>query len=349
MPPRRRKKPPDLPPPTSTRPHLALPLHLPPSRIHSTVYVLALHLGFSYPFCPLLNRSDASVVSDLDLTVWTLVLPVCDCSLAWRLAATPIYTGSCALDTVSDVFAFPSSDRHRSTQVKYGMVVLLCALPSTSDQVWVFLPLPCRVNLTPLTCIFSSCWCDCSLNFWRCLRVGSLLTPVPLIDRPYRGVVLNSKWLLFCCSVGLPTYNAALFLSFRAKLWWPPLDIVRPLCSVPFPFVIPVLAWGITMSSSNDSFCESDLHGTTPDPSLHPSDNPSLNPPPPLSAPSFAEALVCGLGCQNPTSPRAPGNQGRESTTSSHQPFSLSTFCLLGKPWGDPIPLHIIMSKTRKD
>ena len=27
----------------------------------------------------------------------------------------------------------------------------------------------------------------------------------------------------------------------------------------------------------------------------------------------------------------------------------MSSFCLLGKPWGDPIPLSIIISKTRKD
>jgi len=39
------------------------------------------------------------------------------------------------LATASDVFALPPLNRHRSTQVKYGMVVLRCVLPSTSDQV----------------------------------------------------------------------------------------------------------------------------------------------------------------------------------------------------------------------
>ena len=162
-------------------------------------------------------------------------------------------------------------------------------------------------------------------------------------------MVLNSKWLMFCCSAGLPTYIIALFLSFCAKCWWSSLNIVLPLCSVPFSVVISDLVWGFTMSSSNGSLGESDRPSTTPDPSLQPSAIPSLNPPHPLSTPTFAEALVCGLGCQNPGSPRASGNQGRESSTSSPQPFCLSTLCLLGKPWGDPIPLHIIMSKTRKD
>jgi len=31
------------------------------------------------------------------------------------------------------------------------------------------------------------------------------------------------------------------------------------------------------------------------------------------------------------------------------QPVSMRTLCLLGKPWGEPIPLAIVMSKTRKD
>ena len=33
----------------------------------------------------------------------------------------------------------------------------------------------------------------------------------------------------------------------------------------------------------------------------------------------------------------------------SPQPVSMRTLCLLGKLWGDSIPLAIVMSKTRKD
>ena len=31
------------------------------------------------------------------------------------------------------------------------------------------------------------------------------------------------------------------------------------------------------------------------------------------------------------------------------QPVSMRTLCLLGKPWEEPFPLAIVMSKTRKD
>uniref|UniRef100_A0A7C8ZA34 Uncharacterized protein n=1 Tax=Opuntia streptacantha TaxID=393608 RepID=A0A7C8ZA34_OPUST len=119
MPPRRRKKPPDLP-----CPYLILPLHLPPSRIHSTEHILALHLGFSSPSCSLFSRSAATVATDLGLAVWALgftvracTCEVGDCSWAWRFPATPIYAGSCALATVSNVFAPPSAGRHSLFQV----------------------------------------------------------------------------------------------------------------------------------------------------------------------------------------------------------------------------------------
>jgi len=68
-----------------------------------------------------------------------------------------------------------------------------------------------------------------------------------------------------------------------------------------------------------------------------------------VAASSFSEALVRGLGCPNPSSLSVSENQGHDSSSPSHPPFSLSSLCLLGKPWGDPIPLSIIMSKTRKD
>ena len=68
---------------------------------------------------------------------------------------------------------------------------------------------------------------------------------------------------------------------------------------------------------------------------------------------SFSEALILGVGGQssNPSASaglNSPSNQPAEAPAPS-QWFNMQTLCLLGKPWGEAIPLAIVISKTRKD
>jgi len=71
---------------------------------------------------------------------------------------------------------------------------------------------------------------------------------------------------------------------------------------------------------------------------------------------TFAEALVLGRSSQCPDSTslgctHLPPSSGAEQTHGSAPslPSCMENLCLLGKPWGDAIPLPVIISKTRKD
>jgi len=77
-----------------------------------------------------------------------------------------------------------------------------------------------------------------------------------------------------------------------------------------------------------------------------------------LTMATFSEALILGVGGQcsasNKSPPPAevpdhpPVNDSSEHQPPSH-PASMRTLCLLGKPWGETIPLPVIISNTRKD
>uniref|UniRef100_A0A7C9CSY6 DUF4283 domain-containing protein n=1 Tax=Opuntia streptacantha TaxID=393608 RepID=A0A7C9CSY6_OPUST len=71
--------------------------------------------------------------------------------------------------------------------------------------------------------------------------------------------------------------------------------------------------------------------------------------PPPAPKASFSEALALGLGGSGKSSAGPSVQSEHQSAPAHNSPVSMSSLCLLGKPWGDPIPLAIIMSKTRKD
>jgi len=119
-------------------------------------------------------------------------------------------------------------------------------------------------------------------------------------------------------------------------------------------FILPILLLWL-------SLCVPDCVTMSSPPSLHqPSARPTM---PSSSCPaSFAEALILGGGGSCPvstlgtTSPLPlvsevappPVSAPSDPHTPSHS-TSMHSLCLLGKPWGEPIPLSIVISKTRKD
>jgi len=71
--------------------------------------------------------------------------------------------------------------------------------------------------------------------------------------------------------------------------------------------------------------------------------------PAPLAAATFSETLIFGVGCQGKPSVSPSASHAPDTASTPSQSAGMSALCLLGKPWGDPIPLAIVMSKTRKD
>jgi len=97
-------------------------------------------------------------------------------------------------------------------------------------------------------------------------------------------------------------------------------------------------------------------------PSLSASESPSSRQPSSLAKVTFSEAVVLGnsssrsVSAPNVSAPLPPGSGAPPSVVSapSESPLpssaaSMHNLCLLGKPWGESIPLPVVISKTRKD
>jgi len=92
------------------------------------------------------------------------------------------------------------------------------------------------------------------------------------------------------------------------------------------------------------------------------SESPSSCQPPSLAKATFSEAVVLGtcssrsVLAPNVSAPLSPGSSAPPSSVSepTESPLhssaaSMHSLCLLGKPWGESIPLPVVISKTRKD
>uniref|UniRef100_A0A7C9CS46 Uncharacterized protein n=1 Tax=Opuntia streptacantha TaxID=393608 RepID=A0A7C9CS46_OPUST len=67
-----------------------------------------------------------------------------------------------------------------------------------------------------------------------------------------------------------------------------------------------------------------------------------------LSSGSYSEALALGGGGKDSKAAQSPRSLPPESHPQPHT-ASMHTLCLLGKLWGETIPLSVVISKTQKD
>uniref|UniRef100_A0A7C9AMZ2 Uncharacterized protein n=1 Tax=Opuntia streptacantha TaxID=393608 RepID=A0A7C9AMZ2_OPUST len=313
-------------------------------------------VGFYPYFSHISLRFPAAVAVGLDLGVWVATIPVLDCnptssycSSTWRASVGQNTSGLCAADTVRDVVTSQSLNRQSLDYVRYGMVALSCSPPSNKVQVWVLPPLPYWVYLTPLILAVFRWWCGCLIHYWRRLIVVSLLTSVTLMGRPHCGDDEYCVCPLLLCHSGLAIYNPSQRLRFVIGFWWPLLDVDLLSMSSPSPYASQALGHSVVLPSSATNGREGARTGAKMPHILNITEGASSKSPSPLTAVTFSEALILGVGCQDQPSAKASESLGRESASLPTQPASMSSLCLLGKPWGDPIPLSIVMSKTCKD
>uniref|UniRef100_A0A7C8YQJ1 DUF4283 domain-containing protein n=1 Tax=Opuntia streptacantha TaxID=393608 RepID=A0A7C8YQJ1_OPUST len=198
-----------------------------------------------------------------------------------------------------------------------------------------------------------------SLLLWESLDLGDLTTRFW-----WYGLVLVVYSDFFCAR--------AYCESRSGCLWWVPFVrvIVALYCSVQAALFI-ILLWLLLLVSDPSimSAPSSSIPKTlSPQTDLHSPNVGSPSPPPLPSKPSssssvsYSEVLILGGGGQcsdpaniNPTlnpqdnkvaqSPMSPPSDSHNQTHSA----SMHTLCLLGRPWGEAIPLPIVISKTRKD
>ena len=138
----------------------------------------------------------------------------------------------------------------------------------------------------------------------------------------------------------------SLLLSIRAfSLWW-----------IIFIFMLPLMAPSSptrprTLAQRDDLTVEAIApHSPTP---IEGVETPRRRMPSSPTPATFSEALVLGVGglSSTPTSTgiHEPTTDRPSEVPPPSQSLSMHNLCLLGKPWGESIPLSIVMSKTHKD
>ena len=146
-----------------------------------------------------------------------------------------------------------------------------------------------------------------------------------------RRASLSLSGSSFLSLAGFTIYSPPQRLLFVIGLCWLQLHSVPLTMSSPFP--------SASQAPSVDAV-------------LPPSPRASIEegrskPSPPLHAASFSEVLICGVSGPGQPSANAAVSHGRESDPSPTQPVSMHSLCLLGKPWGDPIPLAIDVKNSK--
>uniref|UniRef100_A0A7C9ABN9 DUF4283 domain-containing protein n=2 Tax=Opuntia streptacantha TaxID=393608 RepID=A0A7C9ABN9_OPUST len=298
MPPKRRKKPPDLhlttPPPIPRRGFLLFNDHLSTRFLESVAVSPKICAGIAY--------------------FTAFVCRPCIESLVWMMYFNRIFVDPCVLNTVREVAVSTSVQCSAVIADRHGKLPLNCASSSCQTQVWVLPSSP--ISVTVLGCLY------CGVT-----------------------VICVFAWFDFC--PGSAIYIHAHFLDLVLVCRWSLIsDYSINMSSSPSS---PSLHCGPTDNLSDDARKEGTQTVSKPRPeapSPHAS-SPQVSSPLPVA--SYSEALI--LGMSHHVQPQETPSQGpgRESAVPPPPPASMSSLCLLGKPWGDPIPLAIIMSKTRKD
>ena len=361
MPSRRRKKPPDdllsfslsvIWPDHTHSPDLPIPSHrpLPISR------GLRIVVGF-YPLLPHFPvRLNVAEATGSDFDIWVVHRPVLVylhlsgyCSSVWRTPIGQVGSELCAVDTVSEMVTLQPSNRSRLDTVRYGMAISRCSPPPKSSQVWVLSSLSLWIYLIPPTLI-EYCWrYGCLIDLWSRLIVASLTPSVIRMGRPCSGIDPHRWWpsspyhVVFVIST--PSLRFLVVIGFC----WPLLDGVFLIMSSHPSSGFPVLGHDAGLDSTTVIDQAENRPGSLTSPTVISSEGDCSKSHAPSSAATFSEALILGVGCQDIPSASPSATHGHETASTPIQPAGMSSLCLLGKPWGDPIPLAIVMSKTRKD
>jgi len=313
-------------------------------------------VGFLPFFSHISLRFTATVAVSLDLCVWMAPITVFACSptsgyysSSWKASIGQNSSCLCATVVVRDVVAPKSVSRPHLDAGRYGKIALTCSSPTNKAKVWDLNSLSHWVYLTPLILTVLRWWCGCLVHCWSRLIVVSLPPSVTHLGSHHCGDVESCVCPLLLCHTGFAIYTPLQSLELVIGFWWtllavdflsmssppssPSEHLGHPVILPPFPYDGRAGGRNATQSPHNPSHTEGSCSKA----------------PSPLTAATFSEALILGVGCQD--QPTAKGSEllGRESASSPTPPASMSSLCLLAKPWGDPIPLAIVISKTRKD
>ena len=255
------------------------------------------------------------------------------CSSVWWLCMGHI-------DKVGVVALPHPVTRSRLDQIRYRTVHF--SLIPQSDQVWASPLLSLWVYLLLQSVLVFRWWCDYWSTFRSFLTVVWFVLSDTSVGWLYCGSVQSSWCMINACPCFFAIYIVSQFDLGVHSLWliW--------LAGVSFTMPSPPPPVSSTLEPNVTTLPRARPGASPVLSTLNSEGDCSLNHAP-LPAASYSEALILGGGSQTHPSGLPSDGPSCETTPPTTQSEGMSSLCLLGKPWGEPIPLSIIISKTRKD